>query len=194
MSFVRSSPFCLYLFSVAVLLKYIVYRMSSFVDLIDIGKELEFKGEALRAFVKEQQDKERDDRERERQERQKQREFEEQQAARADKRAEEEHRRKLELIQAEQHGQAYLTQRDNAMMKGPKLPAFNEEKDNIDAYIQRFERYATVQKWNRDGWGANLSALLTGNASAVFSRLPVQQALDFDELKKALLKRFDKTE
>lgn len=30
-------------------------------------------------------------------------------------------------------------------MKGLKLPPFDETKDNIDAYIQRFERYATAQ-------------------------------------------------
>ncbi|XP_062602901.1 uncharacterized protein LOC134264647 [Saccostrea cucullata] len=75
-----------------------------------------------------------------------------------------------------------------------QLPAFDDSKDNIDAYIQRFEIYATSQKWRRDNWGAHLSALLKGKALDVFSRLPPESALDFDELKKALLKRFDMTE
>ncbi|XP_069138131.1 uncharacterized protein [Argopecten irradians] len=180
--------------SFSALLYFIVFMMSSLPSLLGIGKELGLEGEELRSFVKEQQAKERDDREQERRERQNQRDFEQNERDRADRRAEEEHKRKLELIQAGHQVQPDMAQRDNAVSKGPKLPAFNEEKDNIDAYIQRFERYATAQRWNRDSWGANLSALLTGNALAVFSRLPVDQALDFNELKKALLKRFDKTE
>lgn len=79
-------------------------------------------------------------------------------------------------------------------VRGPKLPAFDETKDNVDAYIQRFERYAVSQNWHRNNWGAHLSALLKGKALDVFVRLPPESALKFDELKKALMKRFDMTE
>ncbi|XP_033729482.1 uncharacterized protein LOC117318627 [Pecten maximus] len=116
---------------------------------------------------------------------------------RAEEKAQKEHLRKMELIQAgmvtpEQPSPA--TYREPPMQRGPKLPAFDESKDNMDAYIHRFERYATAQHWKRDDWGANLSGLLKGKALDVFSRLPVQQSLDFKELKKALLKRFDLTD
>ena len=47
-------------------------------------------------------------------------------------------------------------------VRGPKLPAFDDTNDNIDAYIRRFERYATSQKWN-------LSALLKGKTLDVFA-------------------------
>nr|XP_034322671.1 uncharacterized protein LOC117688635 [Crassostrea gigas] len=80
------------------------------------------------------------------------------------------------------------------VIKGPKLPPFEDSKDNIDAYIQRFEIYATTQKWNKDTWGTHLSALLKGKALDVFARLSPETALDFNELKNALLKRFDMTE
>ncbi|XP_065925778.1 uncharacterized protein [Magallana gigas] len=80
------------------------------------------------------------------------------------------------------------------VIKGPKLPPFEDSKDNIDAYIQRFEIYATMQKWNKDTWGTHLSALLKGKALDVFARLSPETALDFNELKNALLKRFDMTE
>ena len=33
---------------------------------------------------------------------------------------------------------------------GPKLPSFDENKDNIDSYLRRFERYATLQRWPKD--------------------------------------------
>ncbi|XP_065939198.1 uncharacterized protein [Magallana gigas] len=80
------------------------------------------------------------------------------------------------------------------VIKGPKLPPFEDSKDNIDAYIQRFKIYATTQKWNKDTWGTHLSALLKGKALDVFARLSPETALDFNELKNALLKRFDMTE
>lgn len=33
---------------------------------------------------------------------------------------------------------------------GPKLPHFDENKDNIDSYLRRFERYAALQNWPQD--------------------------------------------
>ncbi|XP_062602905.1 E3 ubiquitin-protein ligase BRE1A-like [Saccostrea cucullata] len=118
-----------------------------------------------------------------------------------------EHKRKMEEMEIDHKFQLLAAERSHKVLdssshgtemqqpiKGPKLPAFDDSKDNIDAYIQRFEIYATSQKWRRDNWGAHLSALLKGKALDVFSRLPPESALDFDELKKALLKRFDMTE
>ena len=118
-----------------------------------------------------------------------------------------EHKRRLDEIEVDHKFQALATERsmkvldstaittDNRQsVRGPKLPAFDDANDNIDAYIQRFERYATSQKWNRDNWGAHLSALLKGKALDVFARLPPEDALDFDELKAALYKRFDMNE
>lgn len=69
-------------------------------------------------------------------------------------------------------------------MKGPKLFPFDEIKDNIDSYIQRFKIYATAQNWICINWGSHLSALLTGKALDVFARLPPASVLDYDELKK----------
>ena len=79
-------------------------------------------------------------------------------------------------------------------VKGPKMPPFEEGKDNMDSYLQRFERYAEVQKWERKEWAIFLSALLKGRALDVYSRLPAEKATDYDYLKDALLKRFQLTE
>ena len=46
--------------------------------------------------------------------------------------------------------------------KAPKLPSFVDGKDDLDAYLQRFERFATIAKWDRAGWATKLSALLSG--------------------------------
>ena len=76
----------------------------------------------------------------------------------------------------------------------PKLPVFDESKDDLDAYLQRFERYAASQGWDEDHWATCLSALLRGKALDVYSRLPLDDASDYGSLKSALLKRFRMTE
>ncbi|KAJ8032658.1 hypothetical protein HOLleu_26239 [Holothuria leucospilota] len=53
--------------------------------------------------------------------------------------------------------------------KAPKLPRFNEGTDDLDAYLQRFERYSRNQGWDRKEWATNLSALLHGKALDIHS-------------------------
>ncbi len=79
--------------------------------------------------------------------------------------------------------------------KAPKLPAFQDGKDNMDSYLLRFERYATIQGWDKDTeWAVNLSTLLTGRALLVYSSLDDMDADDYDILKEAILKRYALTE
>ena len=75
-----------------------------------------------------------------------------------------------------------------------KLPAFNETLDDLDAYLQRFERYTVSQEWERTIVAVNLSALLKGKALEVYSRLSLNDVSNYDTLKDALLKRFHLTE
>jgi hypothetical protein len=56
--------------------------------------------------------------------------------------------------------------------KTPKMPYFDELKNDIDSYLSRFERYVTAQKWTPETWAVNLSALLRGRALDVYSLLP----------------------
>ena len=78
--------------------------------------------------------------------------------------------------------------------KAPKLPSFVDGKDDLDAYLQRFERFATTAKWEKAGWASKLSALLSGRALEVYSRLSEDAAQDYDRVKLALMKRYDLTE
>ena len=36
---------------------------------------------------------------------------------------------------------------DAAAGRAPKLPTFQDGKDQMDAYLNRFERYAKAQQW-----------------------------------------------
>jgi len=74
--------------------------------------------------------------------------------------------------------------------KVPKMPYFDEERDFMDSYLGRFERFAEIQKWKREHWAVYLSALLKGRALDVYSRMPPEQTGDYDRLKDALLKRY----
>ena len=78
--------------------------------------------------------------------------------------------------------------------KAPKLPSFVDGKDDLDAYLQRFERFATTAKWEKTGWASKLSALLSGRALEVYSRISEEAAQDYDRVKLALMKRYDLTE
>ena len=101
------------------------------------------------------------------------------------------HEDELERLEA----QKALTQpRETIKAKAPKNPAFNEGKDEMDSYLLRFERYATAQKWEPDTWATGLSALLQGKALDVYALMPKEDALNYDKLKVALLKRYELTE
>ena len=78
--------------------------------------------------------------------------------------------------------------------KAPKLPSFVDGKDDLDAYLQRFERFATTAKWEKTGWASKLSVLLSGRALEVYLRLSEEAAQDYDRVKLALMKRYDLTE
>ena len=71
----------------------------------------------------------------------------------------------------------------NKDAKSPKLPSFIEEKDELDSYLLRFELYAENASWEKNTWAIKLSALLTGRAMDVYTRMSDTDA----KLKKALL-------
>ena len=55
----------------------------------------------------------------------------------------------------------------NKDAKSPNLPSFIDEKDELDSYLLRFERYAENASWEKDTWAIKLSVLLTGRAMNV---------------------------
>ena len=81
------------------------------------------------------------------------------------------------------------------IVRTPSLPSFVDGKDNLDEYILRFEKFASVAKLNRSTWATQLSPLLTGKAVEVYNRLSPEEVVDCERLTKvALLERYDFTE
>ena len=87
-----------------------------------------------------------------------------------------------------------VIRRSARIARSPELPAFVDGRDDLDNYLLRFERYATVAGWEKEAWVTQLSPLLSGRALEVYSRLTQDEAMDYGRLKLALLKRYNFTE
>ncbi|XP_019632372.1 PREDICTED: histone-lysine N-methyltransferase, H3 lysine-79 specific-like, partial [Branchiostoma belcheri] len=118
-------------------------------------------------------------------------EAEEREKERQEKEAERRHQLEMRRYGPERGA---LEEMESARAKAPKLPAFVDGKDEVDAFLQRFERFASSNGWREEVWASNLSALLTGKALEVYSRLSNEDAQDYDKVKVALLKRYNLTE
>lgn len=70
------------------------------------------------------------------------------------------------------------------------MAPFEEKRDDLDAYLQRFERIATGQGWEKSQWATALSLCLAGEALSVYGRMPASDSHDYDKVKIALLQRF----
>ena len=82
----------------------------------------------------------------------------------------------------------------SSLLDSAMLPAFNENKDNFEAYIARFESFATLRKWPKEDWAMQLNLLLSGETLDTFFGLPNDQQANYEAVKKALLRRFSLTE
>ena len=69
--------------------------------------------------------------------------------------------RRLELEKTHQGPVAQKPNKEDRA-KTPKPIPFVDGKDDLDAYLQRFERFANTTKWDRNGWVTKLSALRSG--------------------------------
>ena len=66
------------------------------------------------------------------------------------------------------------------------VPPFREEE--VDRYFGHFERVATVLKWPREVWTMTLQSVFTGKAQEAYSSLSLEDALDYDKVKQAVLR------
>nr|KAG5696908.1 hypothetical protein BaRGS_015872 [Batillaria attramentaria] len=71
-----------------------------------------------------------------------------------------------------------------------KLPAFDEENEDLDTFLGRFERVARLQKWPEDTWGARIGGQLVGRAAQVYLELTDEQVADFEQVRASLREAF----
>ena len=77
-----------------------------------------------------------------------------------------------------------------AKLPKPVLQKFTE-KDDVESYLDMFERVATQQEWPKLTWATQLAGLLSGDALDSYSSLAPESAKDYDHVKDAILKRYD---
>ena len=78
----------------------------------------------------------------------------------------------------------------NKDAKSPKLPSFIDEKDELDSYLLRFERYAENASWEKDTWAIKLSQFVIRlkNYLAKWLELSGSSPQNFDALVDLIVK------
>ena len=126
-------------------------------ELVELAKEAGLEGTELSNFLRDertrQREREKEEREREEKEREHHREREKAESDALQREAERRHEIELARLRVEDNvlnrsGQA--ERNIGSMGSVPKLPSFDEKMDDIDAYLYRFEGYATMQGWPKE--------------------------------------------
>ncbi len=66
-----------------------------------------------------------------------------------------------------------------------------EDTDDIEHFLTTFEKLAEVYQWPRGDWAIRLMPLLTGKARSAFVAMNPSQTQDYDQLKQAILKKYE---
>ncbi|KAL1254106.1 hypothetical protein QQF64_016335 [Cirrhinus molitorella] len=74
--------------------------------------------------------------------------------------------------------------------KEPKLEKLSDS-DNVEHFLITFERIAAACRWPKEDWAFHLIPLLTGKARAAYVHMDVDDSLDYEELKSAILRKYD---
>ena len=103
---------------------------------------------------------------------------------------------RLELQRLEnetQQNSQRLGQGTEGHLKVPKVPKFTDQ-DDIDVYLCSFEWLATFHGWDRGTWATRLAANLSGKALEAFARMSAEDSSDYDQVRSAILSRYELTE
>ncbi|KAL7646158.1 UNVERIFIED_CONTAM: hypothetical protein RMT77_003059 [Armadillidium vulgare] len=169
-------------------------------ELFQKCQDLKIEGKEAKELIekmieREERQKEREEKQKEREEKQKESEREERRKDKEALEREKERAYELKILESQNNNNGNLSSETNSFTtKAPKLPPFSDNVDEIDCYLERFERIAEINCWARNDWASHLSALLTGSALMVYSRMSREDSKDYDKLKHSLLTRYNLTE
>ena len=68
------------------------------------------------------------------------------------------------------------------------------DRDDIEAYLTTFERLMSAYNIPKDRWIFKLAPQLSGKAQQAYAALTTEDALEYDGVKAAILRRYDITE
>ncbi|XP_076469672.1 uncharacterized protein LOC143300003 [Babylonia areolata] len=113
----------------------------------------------------------------------------------------EDERRKADIVHQERWIEAEEARRKHEdeerlrrerRIEGLKLNPL-EDRDNVDDYLNQFERIAELQGWEKETWSSHLLPYLTGIARSLYFALRPEEQNNYDSLRAALMKRFNLT-
>ena len=110
-------------------------------------------------------------------------------------RREEQARQQMQVIQSLVEGvhlQGEAAKRKAENDREVKIPKLMEQ-DDIVSYLTMFERQMAAFEIKREKWAYKLASCLSGKAQKAYAALPVDEAGDYNQLKEAILRRYDIT-
>ncbi|KAJ8047221.1 Protein split ends [Holothuria leucospilota] len=168
---------------------------------IEMNKEIRLK--------EMEREREREEREREREEREREREMQKVKEEREMQMQKEKEEREMQM-QREKEAREHefrLKQLELGVIKAsdPKIgldtggfdvskhvkfvPKFQE--DNVEKFFNHFEKLGEQLKWPRDKWSILIQSNFTGKAQEVYSALSIEDSMDYDKVKKAILQAYE---
>ncbi|KAJ8022238.1 hypothetical protein HOLleu_37078 [Holothuria leucospilota] len=69
------------------------------------------------------------------------------------------------------------------------VPKFQE--DNVEKFFNHFEKLGEQLKWPRDKWSILIQSNFTGKAQEVYSALSIEDRMDYNKVKKAILQAYE---
>ncbi|KAJ8045955.1 hypothetical protein HOLleu_09080 [Holothuria leucospilota] len=69
------------------------------------------------------------------------------------------------------------------------VPKFQE--DNVEKFFNHFEKLGEQLKWPRDKWSILIQSNFTGKVQEVYSALSIEDSMDYDKVKKAILQAYE---
>ncbi|KAJ8023297.1 hypothetical protein HOLleu_35675 [Holothuria leucospilota] len=64
-------------------------------------------------------------------------------------------------------------------------------EDNVEKFFNHFEKLGEQLKWPRDKWSILIESNFTGKAQEVYSALSIEDSMDYDKVKKAILQAYE---
>ena len=118
------------------------------------------------------------------------RETEERREEMAEQRRQEELERRMEWER--KMTDAFLASKKEPEFKLPKvkLHKFNEDHDDIEAFLDNFEENARNEKWPQEFWSGQLRNVLTGAAQRAVSEMNGEDRADYDKTKEIVLEAY----
>jgi len=169
----------------------------------DIGITLGYSGDELKQFVNDERMRMDKEKEQERQRKEGEEEAErmrKEKEAEIERKAKEKEAEKLESQARDSQSHAAVdgsgvhTASHVPNIKARKLPPFHEDKNDLDAYLNRFERTCRAFNVSQEQWSFQLARFLQGQALDVYQRMSDEDVGDYELLKNNILKRFRLTE